>query len=106
MAIKDESSGSKWEPSDSLRSLAYMVREIGLSTLVVLFLLGQQAGWIESPHNKIIETVSKNQVIIRSVDSSTKDAAQSLDAICYINAKDAQERRICRYGVQIVIDRD
>ena len=104
-------SADNWEPTVYVRSVAFVVREIGLSTVVVLFLLGQQAGWIPSPgmegHHAIEQAVQSNSAVLiynrgvlDDIEDSTSQTVDAIKATCYNNATSDTERSICRYGLR------
>ena len=37
-----------WFPTDKIKTFVYIVDKVGMLTLVVVFLLGQTAGWVPS----------------------------------------------------------
>ncbi|MGD9850097.1 MAG: hypothetical protein AB7T38_02400 [Nitrospirales bacterium] len=36
----------RWTPSNYVRNLTYVIKEIGMTGLVILVLLGQKTGWV------------------------------------------------------------
>jgi len=110
MAVNNSES---WEPTSYIRNLAFVVREIGLSSVVVLFLLGQHAGWIPSPglqdHLDLEQAVNANSGILiynrgvlDRIEDATSDTAASVKAGCYIQAVTDIERNICRFGLEAI----
>ena len=95
-----------WQPTQFVRNITYSVREIGLTTIVVLFFLAREAGYLPVPlervHQDLARGVQDNVNTLKQVKDSTRDAAETLESICYNDAKDEMAKRICRYGIRVV----
>lgn len=64
MPPNDSSEADKWTPSNYVRNLTYIVREVGMTGLVILFLLGQRSGHVpdvnKEEHERMMSIVTAN----------------------------------------------
>ena len=70
------SNGSNgWIPTDKIKTFVYIVDKVGMLALVVIFLLGQTAGWIPSMAQSDHATLKE---AVRIVGSRVNDNAEQI----------------------------
>lgn len=68
----------KWEPSNKLKAIVYVINNVGALTLVVGFLLGQSAGWVPSMAQMDHTLITKDMSFIKNeVKSATSKAERT-----------------------------
>lgn len=98
-----------WIPADKLKSFVYIVDKVGMLALVVIFLLGQTAGWVPSmaqqDHNALKEAVrivgirvnDNAEQITRAELASLRTQAMALQICVELYKKEDQHKCLKPY---------
>ena len=79
--------------------IAWLVRELGITTVIILVFLGLFIGWVKSPMTEgltLLQVHTKENVEFQGdLRSILKQLVRAQQTTCVIQAKDEQQRRLC-----------
>ena len=79
--------------------IAWLVRELGITTIVILVFLGLFIGWVKSPmtHTQtLLEAhTTESERFSGDLRSILKELVKAQQTTCVIQAKDEAQRRFC-----------
>lgn len=94
-----DTAASPSQVPQSIRNIGYLIKEIGLSTCVVLFLLGQDAGWVPSQgkheHEQITQVLSQNQRILAQTQQHMIEQRELTRGMCLNGAATEIQKARC-----------
>ena len=82
-----------------IQTIVYLIREIGITTVVILVFLGMFTGYINSPMTETKALLESHDSAAKSVRKTQSDLLEELvkaqRATCVISAKTESDKRLC-----------